>query len=198
MGPAPLEDLIMAFAKLPGIGRVTAQRLALYVVKRPRDEAEQLAHAIVGVKDGIKKCSECFNFTELSSELCAVCRDERRDRLCICVVEEASDVLALEANQIHRGVFHVLGGVLSPLEGISPDDLRITELVERVQREQTREVILALNAGPEGDATANYLHQLLSAQTRVSRPARGLPVGADLDLADRVTLTHAFAGRSPL
>ncbi|MGY8822718.1 MAG: recombination mediator RecR [Candidatus Latescibacterota bacterium] len=198
MGPAPLEDLIMAFAKLPGIGRVTAQRLALYVVKRPRDEAEQLAHALVGVKDGIKKCSECFNFTELSSELCAVCRDERRDRLCICVVEEASDVLALEANQIHRGVFHVLGGVLSPLEGISPDDLRITELVERVQREQTREVILALNAGPEGDATANYLHQLLSAQTRVSRPARGLPVGADLDLADRVTLTHAFAGRSPL
>ncbi|MFT5090798.1 MAG: recombination protein RecR [Candidatus Latescibacterota bacterium] len=198
MGPAPLEDLIMAFAKLPGIGRVTAQRLALYVVKRPRDEAEQLAHALVGVKDGIKKCSECFNFTELSSELCAVCRDDRRDRLCICVVEEASDVLALEANQIHRGVFHVLGGVLSPLEGISPDDLRITELVERVQREQTREVILALNAGPEGDATANYLHQLLSAQTRVSRPARGLPVGADLDLADRVTLTHAFAGRSPL
>ena len=198
MGPAPLEDLIMAFAKLPGIGRVTAQRLALYVVKRPRDEAEQLAHALVGVKDGIKMCSECFNFTELSSELCAVCRDERRDRLCICVVEEASDVLALEANQIHRGVFHVLGGVLSPLEGISPDDLRITELVERVQREQTREVILALNAGPEGDATANYLHQLLSAQTRVSRPARGLPVGADLDLADRVTLTHAFAGRSPL
>ncbi|MFT7696036.1 MAG: recombination protein RecR, partial [Candidatus Latescibacterota bacterium] len=176
----------------------TAQRLALYVVKRPRDEAEQLAHALVGVKDGIKKCSECFNFTELSSELCAVCRDDRRDRLCICVVEEASDVLALEANQIHRGVFHVLGGVLSPLEGISPDDLRITELVERVQREQTREVILALNAGPEGDATANYLHQLLSAQTRVSRPARGLPVGADLDLADRVTLTHAFAGRSPL
>lgn len=198
MGPAPLEDLIMAFAKLPGIGRVTAQRLALYVVKRPRDEAEQLAHALVGVKDGIKKCSECFNFTELSSELCAVCRDDRRDRQCICVVEEASDVLALEANQIHRGVFHVLGGVLSPLEGISPDDLRITELVERVQREQTREVILALNAGPEGDATANYLHQLLSAQTRVSRPARGLPVGADLDLADRVTLTHAFAGRSSL
>lgn len=198
MGPAPLEDLIIAFAKLPGIGRVTAQRLALYVIKRPREEAEQLAHALVGVKDGLRYCADCFNFTELGSELCTICRDERRDKQCICVVEEASDVLVLEANQIHRGVFHVLGGVLSPLEGIAPEDLHIGELVERVKRDQAREVILALNAGPEGDATANYLHQLLSMQTQVSRPARGLPVGADLDLADRVTLTHAFAGRSSL
>ena len=198
MGPAPLEDLIIAFAKLPGIGRVTAQRLALYVIKRPREEAEQLAHALVGVKDGLQYCTDCFNFTELGSGLCVICRDERRDKQCICVVEEASDVLALEANQIHRGVFHVLGGVLSPLEGVAPEDLRIGELVERVKRDEAREVILALNAGPEGDATASYLHQLLSALTRVSRPARGLPVGADLDLADRVTLTHAFAGRSLL
>lgn len=198
MGPAPLEDLIIAFAKLPGIGRVTAQRLALYVIKRPREEAEQLAHALVGVKDGLQYCADCFNFTELGSELCVICRDERRDKQCICVVEEASDVLVLEANQIHRGVFHVLGGVLSPLEGVAPEDLRIDELVERVKRDEVREVILALNAGPEGDATASYLHQLLSAQTRISRPARGLPVGADLDLADRVTLTHAFAGRSLL
>jgi recombination protein RecR len=188
----------LAFAKLPGIGRVTAQRLALHVLKRPREEAELLARALVAAKDGIQYCGECFNFTERGSERCAICRDDRRDPHCIRVVEEASDVLVLEANQIHRGVFHVLGGVLSPLEGVAPEDLRIGELVARVQRTQAREVIIALNAGPEGDATASYLHQLLSPHAQVSRPARGLPVGADLDLADRVTLTHAFAGRSSL
>ncbi len=198
MGPAPLEDLIASFAKLPGIGRISAQRLALHVLKRPREEAELLANALVAAKDGIKYCRECFNFTERDSERCAICRDARRDERCICVVEESSDVLVLEANQIHRGVFHVLGGLLSPLEGVSPEDLRIDELVARVQRVQASEVIIALNAGPEGDATAGYLHQLLSPNTQVSRPARGLPVGADLDLADRVTLTHAFAGRSSL
>ena len=198
MGPAPLEDLIAYFAKLPGIGRVTAQRLALHVLKRPREEAELLANALVAAKDGVHYCSECFNFTERDSERCAICRDARRDERCICVVEEASDVLALEANQIHRGVFHVLGGLLSPLEGVAPEDLRIGELVARTQRVQASEVIIALNAGPEGDATASYLHQLLLPHAQVSRLARGLPVGADLDLADRVTLTHAFAGRSSL
>ena len=198
MGPAPLEDLIASFAKLPGIGRVTAQRLALHVLKRPREEAELLANALVAAKDGIQYCSECFNFTERDNEHCVICRDARRDERCICVVEEASDVLVLEANQIHRGVFHVLGGLLSPLEGVAPEDLRIGELVARAQRVQASEVIIALNAGPEGDATASYLHQLLSPHAQVSRPARGLPVGADLDLADRVTLTHAFAGRSSL
>ena len=198
MGPAPLEDLIASFAKLPGIGRVTAQRLALHVLKRPREEAELLANALVAAKDGIQYCSECFNFTERDSEHCVICRDARRDERCICVVEEASDVLVLEANQIHRGVFHVLGGLLSPLEGVAPEDLRIGELVARAQRVQASEVIIALNAGPEGDATASYLHQLLSPHAQISRPARGLPVGADLDLADRVTLTHAFAGRSAL
>ena len=198
MGPAPLEDLIAYFAKLPGIGRVTAQRLALHVLKRPREEAELLANALVAAKDGVHYCSECFNFTERDSERCAICRDARRDERCICVVEEASDVLVLEANQIHRGVFHVLGGLLSPLEGVAPEDLRIGELVARAQRVQASEVIIALNAGPEGDATASYLHQLLSPHAQISRPARGLPVGADLDLADRVTLTHAFAGRSAL
>lgn len=198
MGPIPIEDLIIAFAKLPGIGRVTAQRLALHVVKQSREDAEQLSRALIGAKDRIQYCSECFNFMEKTAELCAVCRNERRDKQCICVVEEASDVLALEANQIHPGVFHVLGGVLSPLEGIAPEDLRIGELIERVKRDEVREVILALNAGPEGDATASYLSQQLADLTRVSRPARGLPVGADLDLADRVTLEHAFEGRSLL
>ena len=178
MGPAPLEDLIASFAKLPGIGRVTAQRLALHVLKRPREEAELLANALVAAKDGIQYCSECFNFTERDSEHCVICRDARRDERCICVVEEASDVLVLEA--------------------VAPEDLRSGELVARAQRVQASEGIIALNAGPEGDATASYLHQLLSPHAQISRPARGLPVGADLDLADRVTLTHAFAGRSSL
>jgi recombination protein RecR len=195
MIPAPIEELIAAFARLPGIGRVTAQRLALYVVKQPREEVEHLAQALLGAKDTIQYCAECFNFTEKGSPLCRVCSDQRRDRRLICVVEEASDVLVLESNQLLRGVYHVLGGVLSPLDGVRPEDLRIEELVERVKKYQADEVILALNGTAEGDATAHYLSQLLTPLTRVSRPARGLPMGAELQLADRITLAHALEGR---
>ncbi|MBI2503352.1 MAG: recombination protein RecR [Candidatus Latescibacteria bacterium] len=195
MGPVALEELITAFARLPGIGRKTAQRLAFYVIKSPREEAQALAQALLRAKDDLLPCARCFNFTERGQELCEVCRNPRRDRQLICVVEEASDVLVLERNQLMSGVYHVLGGVLSPLDGIGPEDLRIRELIARVKQEGVREIILAHNASAEGDATAEYLSRQLAPLTRVTRLARGLPVGADLDLADKVTLAHALEGR---
>ena len=198
MGPLALEDLIVAFTKLPGIGRVTAQRLALSVVKRPREEAELLAYALIAAKEHIAHCTTCHNFTQKGEELCEVCRDVRRDPQFLCVVAESSDVLALEVSQVHSGVYHVLGGVLSPQDGVLPDDLRIAALVVRVREQKVREVVLALNSSAEGDATSHYISQQLMPLTKVSGLARGLPVGADLDLADRVTLSHAFAGRSSL
>ena len=197
MGPAALEELITAFARLPGIGRKTAQRLAFHVVKNPREEAQALAQALLKAKDDLQHCPVCHNFTERGAEMCEVCRNPRRDRQLICVVEEASDVLVLERNQLMTGVYHVLGGVLSPLDGIGPEDLRIAELIERVKREGVREVILAHNASAEGDATAEYIYRQVAPLTRVTRLARGLPVGADLDLADKVTLAHALEGRHP-
>lgn len=195
MGPVALEELITAFARLPGIGRKTAQRLAFFVVKSPREEVQALSQALLRAKDDLLSCPVCFNFTERGQELCEVCRNPRRDRRLICVVEEASDVLVLERNQLITGVYHVLGGVLSPLDGIGPEDLRIRELVARVQQEGVREVVLAHNASAEGDATAEYFSRQLAPLTRVTRLARGLPVGADLDLADKVTLAHALQGR---
>ena len=198
MGPLALEDLIVAFAKLPGIGRVTAQRLALYVVKRPREEAEMLASALIAAKDQIVHCATCHNFTQQGEDLCAICQDSGRDQQLLCVVAEASDVLALEMSQVHGGAYHVLGGVLSPQDGVLPEDLKIDALIERVRERQVREVVLALNASAEGDATAHYISHQLLPLTKVSGLARGLPVGADLDLADRVTLSHAFAGRLSL
>ena len=195
MGPVALEDLITAFARLPGIGRKTAQRLAFYIIKSPRGEADALASAIVAGKEGIEYCGRCYNFTERGQELCAICRDDRRDEQIICVVEEASDVIVLERNQLISGTYHVLGGALSPLDGVGPDDLRIEELLNRVTEGQVSEVILAHNASAEGEATAEFIYQKLSAFTRVTRLARGLPIGSDLDLADKVTLAHALEGR---
>lgn len=198
MEPLALEDLIVAFAKLPGIGRKTAQRLALYVVKRPREEAELLAEALVAAKDQIDHCTTCYNFTQKGEPLCEVCRDTRRDQQFLCVVAEASDVLAFEMSQFYSGAYHVIGGVLSPQDGVLPEDLHIDTLVERVRQQSVQEVMLALNANAEGDATAHFIAQQLMPLTKVSRLARGLPVGADLDLADSVTLSLAFAGRSSL
>ena len=195
MGPVALEELITAFARLPGIGRKTAQRLAFHVIKSPREDAQALSEALLRAKDDLQPCAVCYNFTERGQELCAVCRNPRRDRQLICVVEEASDVLVLERNQLMNGVYHVLGGALSPLDGVGPDDLRIKELVARVKQEGVREIILAHNASAEGDATAEYISRQLASLTRVTRLARGLPVGADLDLADKVTLAHALEGR---
>ena len=198
MEPLALEDLIVAFAKLPGIGRKTAQRLALYVVKRPREEAELLAQALLDAKDQIEHCTACYNFTQKGEPRCEVCRDTRRDQQFLCVVAEASDVLAFEMSQFYSGAYHVLGGVLSPQDGVLPEDLHVDSLVERVRQQGVEEVMLALNANAEGDATAHFIAQQLMPLTKVSRLARGLPVGADLDLADSVTLSLAFAGRSSL
>jgi len=195
MGPEALENLITAFARLPGIGRKTAQRLALHVLKSQRDEAEELAAAIRHAREDITACSRCYNFTERGQELCGVCRDPRRDANLICVVEEASDVLVLEGSGLIRGTYHVLGGALSPLDGVGPDDLHIEALVRRVAEEGVGEVVLALNASAEGEATAEYIHQRLAGRTRLTRLARGLPAGSDLDLADKVTLAHALTGR---
>ena len=198
MQPLALEDLIVAFAKLPGIGRKTAQRLALYVVKRPREEAELLAQSLLAAKDQIEPCATCYNFTQKGEPRCEVCRNPRRDQQFLCVVAEASDVLAFEMSQFYSGAYHVLGGVLSPQDGVLPEDLHIDSLVERVRQQGVQEVMLALNANAEGDATAHFIAQQLGPLTKVSRLARGLPVGADLDLADSVTLSLAFAGRSVL
>jgi len=198
MGVGPLEELIAALSRLPGIGRKTAQRLTFHIVKQPRAEAESLARALLAVKDNVRACSQCFNLTSADAELCAICADPRRDQQFICVVEDPGAVLVLEANQLLDGVYHVLGGVLSPLDGVRPSDLHIEELVERVKRCQAREVVIALNASAEGDATAEYLARLLAPLTRVTRLARGLPVGADLDLADKRTLAYALAGRRSL
>ena len=195
IGPRSLEDLVTAFARLPGVGRKTAQRLAFYVIKSPRDEADTLATAITRAREEIHYCAQCYNFVDKSQELCHVCRDPRRDRTVVCVVEEASDVLVLERSQLIRATYHVLGGALSPLDGVGPDDLRIPQLLARVSKEQVSEVILAHNASAEGEATAEYIFQKLGATTKVTRLARGLPMGSDLDLADKVTLAHALEGR---
>ena len=195
MGPEALEEMISAFARLPGIGRKTAQRLAFHLIKRPPREAETLATAIVNGRSGIQYCEKCYNFTDKGEIACAICRDGTRDPGIICVVEEASHVLVLERSRLFTGIYHVLGGALSPLDGIGPGDLRIDELVSRVSTQQVTEVILANNASAEGEATAEYIQRKLGRLTVVSRLARGLPVGSDLDLADNVTLAHALQGR---
>ena len=195
MGPEALEEMISAFARLPGIGRKTAQRLAFHLIKRPPREAETLATAIVNGRSGIQYCEKCYNFTDKGEIACAICRDRTRDPGIICVVEEASHVLVLERSRLFTGIYHVLGGALSPLDGIGPGDLRIDELVSRVSTQQVTEVILANNASAEGEATAEYIQRKLGQLTVVSRLARGLPVGSDLDLADKVTLAHALQGR---
>ena len=187
--------MISAFARLPGIGRKTAQRLAFHIIKRPPREAETLATAIVDGRNSIQYCEKCYNFTDRGETACAICRDETRDPGIICVVEEASHVLVLERSRLFTGTYHVLGGALSPLDGVGPGDLRIDELVSRVSSQQVTEVILANNASAEGEATAEYIQRMLGPLTVVSRLARGLPVGSDLDLADKVTLAHALQGR---
>ena len=191
-----LEQLIEEFAKLPGVGRKTAQRLALHILKRPREEAAAMARALVNVKDRIHTCSICCNITE--HDPCATCASAKRDRTTICVVEEPSDVLALEKTNEYRGLYHVLGGSLSPLDGIGPEELKIRELLPRITAE-VAEVILAMNPNVEGEATTIYLTKLLKPLgVRVTRIARGIPVGGDLEFADEATLSRALEGRVTL
>jgi recombination protein RecR len=224
-----VEVLVEQFQKLPTIGRKTAQRLAAYVLKMSREEVVEIADALVAVKDQVRRCSVCCNVTD--EDPCSICRSSRRDHSTICVVEEPSDVLALERTGEYRGVYHVLGGVISPLDGVGPDDLNVRELVARIdpsfkdvsteelpepssgngaadaesanrpddgeaEREAVNEVILAVNPNVEGDTTAYYLQQMLDPMdVRLSRIARGLPIGGDLEYADEATLSRALEGR---
>jgi recombination protein RecR len=181
-------------AKLPGIGRKTALRLTYHLLKQPAEQSRRLADALVVLAERVKPCSHCFNLTE--EEVCSICRDARRDASLICAVEEASDIGAIERAGEFRGLYHVLGGRLSPLDGIGPDDLTIPQLEERVSGGQVREVIIATNPSIEGEATALYVQRKLSPyHLTVSRIARGLPVGGDLEYADGVTIAQALSAR---
>ena len=190
-----IEQLSEQFAQLPGIGRKTAHRLALYVVKMEREEVVGLAQALVNVKDRVRYCTVCSNITE--ADPCPICSNTKRDKAVICVVEEPTDVLALERTNEFGGIYHVLGGALSPLDGVGPEDLRIKELLHRLADSRVEEIILALNSDVEGEATTLYLSKLLKPLgMRVTRIARGLPVGTDLEFADEATLSRALEGRT--
>jgi recombination protein RecR len=188
-----VENLVAQLSRLPGIGTRTAQRLTFHLLRVPKEEAFALADAIREVKERIRFCRQCGNLTE--EELCSICSDSRRDRSLVCVVEQPADLLSVERTHEYRGVYHVLGGALSPLDGIEPQHLRIDELVRRVESDAVEEVVLATNPNMTGEATAAYLADRLRGRTRVTRLASGLPVGGDLEYADEVTLGRALAGR---
>jgi len=193
----PIQDLIDELSRLPGIGPKSAQRLAYYLVKAPADDAKRLAGSIVQAKERISFCKECGNVAE--GELCRICRDEGRDRTVLCVVEEPKDVSTIEKAGVIKGRYHVLGGHLDPLAGIGPEALRLDLLLRRVQGGQVQEVILATNPSMEGEVTATYVQQLLEGKdVRVTRLARGLPVGGDLEYVDGVTLAHALVARQEM
>lgn len=192
--PAPVARLIDALQRLPGIGPKTAQRLTFFLLKRPADEVRELSESLVAVKDRIVYCQTCFNVTD--EDPCRLCADPARDARLLCVVEEPNDLMAMERTGEYRGRYHVLLGALSPLDGIGPDDLKVRELLVRLENGAVAEVILATNPNVEGEATALYLARLLRPLgMRVTRIARGLPVGGDLEYADQVTLSKALEGR---
>jgi recombination protein RecR len=189
-----IEQLAEQFTRLPGIGRKTAHRLALYVLKMSQDEVTALAKALIDVKEKIRYCSVCSNITE--ADPCTICSNTKRDRSSICVVEEPHDVLAIEKTHEFKGLYHVLGGALSPLDNIGPDDLKIKELLQRLSNAAIEEIILALNPNVEGEATTLYLSRLLKPLgIKITRIARGVPVGSDLEFADEATLSRALEGR---
>jgi recombination protein RecR len=195
-GPAPLARLVAELARLPGIGQRTAQRLAFHILRAPDEEAAALAAAIAEVKDRVGLCERCFNLAE--DPLCRICADPGRDSSTICVVEEPADVIPIERTHEYRGLYHVLGGALSPIDGIDAEDLRIAELLRRVGEGGVDEVVLATNPTTTGEATALHIAALLGGTVTVTRLASGLPVGADLEHADEVTLGKALAGRRRL
>jgi recombination protein RecR len=192
MYAAPVERLITEFSKLPGIGPRTAQRLTFHLLRLRPDEVLPLAAAITEVKDKIGFCTRCFNLAE--GELCTICTDPRRDPKVLCVVEQPFDVVTIERTREFRGYYHVLGGALSPIDGVDPEDLHLTELLTRVD-DEVSEVIVATNPTMTGEATAMYIADLLPERVRVTRLASGLPVGGDLEYADELTLGRALAGR---
>ncbi len=188
-----VDNLIAQLSRLPGIGTRTAQRLSFHILRLSKEDALALADAIREVKERIRFCAECGNLTE--EELCLICRDARRDRSVICVVEQPADLISMERTAAFRGVYHVLGGALSPLDGVEPEHLKIDELLARVERNGVQEVVLATNPNMTGEATASFLADRLRDRTRVTRLASGLPVGGDLEYADEVTLGRALTGR---
>jgi len=191
-----VEKAIQELSKLPGVGRKSAQRQVFYLLKASAEQVDALAQALKDLKEKVKHCSICFNITE--EDPCRICTDEKRDRHTICVVEEANDVVALEKTGQFKGLYHVLGGVLSPLDGIGPDELRVKELLARLN-DQIREVIVATNPNTEGEATALYLSKLTKhLNIKLTRIARGIPVGADIEYADEATLARALEGRITL
>ena len=195
MYEGPVQDLIDELGRLPGIGPKSAQRIAFHRLDADKDEVQQLVEAITTVKTSVSFCVICGNVTE--QEECAICRDARRDRSVICVVEESKDVMAIERTRSYRGLYHVLGGAISPLQGVGPDQLRIRELMTRLSDETVQEIVLAMDPNLEGEATSTYLTRMLKTLgIRVTRLASGLPVGGDLEYADEVTLGRAFEGRT--
>jgi len=192
--PQPVLRLIEALSRLPGIGPKSASRLTYYLIRSQGDEASELAEALTELRDKIQFCTVCFNITEHSP--CPICLSDERDRSVICVVEEPLDVLAIERTREYKGLYHVLHGVISPMDGIGPEDLRIRELIDRVAESGAKELILATNPSLEGENTAMYIQRKLSASgLRITRLARGLPMGGDLEYADEVTLARALEGR---
>ena len=197
----PLQHVIDELSRLPGIGPKSAQRLAFHLLRRNPAEVVALGEAIAGLPQTVRRCQECFNFADASvrseAELCPVCADPARDRSVLCVVAEAADLMALERANDYRGLYHVLGGLLSPLHGVGPDDLTIPQLMARLAQLPVEEIIIATPPSVEGDATAEYLRQVLceKGQRCITRPAMGLQVGAELDYADQVTLIRALQGR---
>ncbi len=191
-----VEQVVGQLSRLPGIGRKSAQRLTFFLLKLPREDVAGLAESLLRLKDRVRRCSICCNITE--SDPCIICTHPRREKASICVVEEANDVLAFEKTGEYRGLYHVLGGALSPLDGIGPDDLKIKELVTRID-ESVQEIIIATNPSAEGEATALYIAKLIKPSgVKISRIARGIPMGTDLEYADEITLAKALEGRTNL
>ncbi len=192
-----ISRLVTELNKLPGIGPKSAQRLAFFLLRSPQDQSERLAEAILNLKQQIKLCSVCYNLTD--SDPCTFCRNETRDRSIICVVEQPQDIIAIEHTSVFKGLYHVLHGAISPTDGVGANDVRIRELIQRLNNGAVREVILATNTNFEGEQTAMYLHQLMTPLgIKVTRLARGLPFGTELEYADDATLTRAFEGRTEL
>ncbi len=190
----PIQRLIEAFERLPGIGPKSASRLAFYMLRAPDDQVQDLAEAIATLKESIVYCSRCQNLSE--TDPCAICSDPGRDQHLVCVVEDPLDVVAIERTGAYKGLYHVLHGVINPVEGVGPDDLRMQSLLDRLEREPIQEVLIATNPNMEGEATAMYLARLLHPKgVRITRLARGLPVGGDLEYADEITLSRALEGR---
>ena len=189
-----VDNLVAQLTRLPGVGQRTAQRLAFHILRASTEEALALAESIEEVKERVRFCRECGNLTE--EETCAICQDARRDHTLICVVEQPADLISVERTAEYRGLYHVLGGALSPIDGVEPADLRIDELLQRVERNGVEEVVLATNPNMTGEASAAFLADRLRNRVRVTRLASGLPVGGDLEYADEVTLGRALAGRA--